>query len=628
MQEILFKPVSMWETPKRLPSLGGIEIASLDIETCDPNLQVLGCGGIRHDGYIAGFSVYTNTGISIYVPICHLGGGNYHEPAEAWRWLKQICENPKILKVGTNLPYEMEWLECSQGIKLVGPLYDVCIAEALIDEEAYSVGLEACAQKYLGESKDESLLKYAADCYGINPKSEMYKLHAKYVGPYGEVDTKLPYKIMPLQKVEIEKQGLEKVLELELKVMKCVWKMRKCGVRIDLTHAKTINQDWTVKENILLSDINGLAGFKVNIWANNDLATACQKMGIMHPLSRTGLPSFKAEFLDVTDDPFLIKVRDARTINRLRGVFVEELISKFVVHDRIHPQIHQLKGDEYGVRGGRFSYSCPNLQQIPSKDDMAEFVRMMFIAEEGKQWGKFDYSQQEPRIMVHYAALMAYNGAADMLKRYKDDPSADFYNVIVNAAGISRRQSKDLSLGRSYGMGKKKMAEKLNTTIPHAIELLAKFDEAVPFIKQLSDSCNNMAKERGYIKTLLGRRRHFNMYEPRNAYYIRNSVPPRIVIPMPLNKAEQEWPGCLLQRANTHKAFNALIQGSGGDMNKRAMVDMDEQFGITPYLTMHDEFGVGIDGPETVKKIVDCMINAIELMIPMKVDVNIGRSWK
>jgi len=630
-QQPLFPPEQgPWTTPKSLPILSDkITEVAVDLETKDPFLKEKGPGTFRKDGHVVGFSVACDQ-FKIYVPIRHCDG-NYHDPVTAIRWFGDIMGKRDLCKVGSNIPYDIEWADMDLGITTRGPLFDTTFAEALIDEESKSVGLEACSMKYLGVGKDEELLKQAADAFGVNPKSELWKLPAKYVGQYGLMDAVRTLETARHQRKELIKQELCNVMIMECDLIPIMWKTRKRGVRIDEEQSRVVSAQYKVAEDDLLKRIETFSCNKgINPWSADDLGKACDVNHIDYPLTKkTGKPSFTTEFLKVSDHRFLKEVREWRTINRLRTVYIDSLIKEYCIKGRIHAQANQLKGDENGTRSGRFSYTNPNLQQTPARDDLARAIRGLFISDPGSLWGKFDYSQQEPRIMVHFAQLMGFDKARDFLQAYKNNPDTDFYKIIQGEAGIIRFEAKTLSLGRSYGMGVKSMSEQLNCELKKAKETLAKFDGAAPFIGQLFDSVEKRAKDVGYIKTILGRRGHFNMYEPTDAWRWRTMVPPRLVHPLRFSEASKKWPTYKLMRANTRNAFNRLIQGSAADMVKKAILNIYNETGIYPYITVHDEVDNPIENEKQAKQVAELMRDAIpEITVPMKVDIDLGRCWK
>ena len=146
-------------------------------------------------------------------------------------------------------------------------------------------------------------------------------------------------------------------------------------------------------------------------------------------------------------------VVEAREINKASTTFIDTLL-KHSHEGRIHAEIHQLRGDKGGTVSGRLSMSNPNLQQIPARHPtIGPAIRSLFIPEEGEQWGSFDYSQQEPRIIVHFAKQLDLAGSSEVAGAYINDPTTDFHQKVAEMANIDRKKAKTINLGLSYDIG-------------------------------------------------------------------------------------------------------------------------------------------------------------------------------
>ena len=268
---------------------------------------------------------------------------------------------------------------------------------------------------------------------------------------------------------------------------------------------------------------------------------------------------------------------------------------------------------------GRFSYQNPNLQQIPARNkDLGPKIRSLFIPEEGCKWGCFDYSQQEPRLVVHYAALYKLPSVYDVIDSYQNDSGADFHQTVADMANISRTQAKTINLGLFYGMGKAKLQAELGlNTKQEAEDLFNQYHQNVPFVRDLMGFTSKTAQSSGSIGTLLGRRCRFNKWEP-NQFGMHK--------PMDFEEAERTYGRGRIRRAFTYKALNKLIQGSAADMTKKAMVDLYNE-GIVPHIQIHDELDISIQSEEQSNKIIEIMENAVSLEVPNKVDYESGLTW-
>lgn len=630
---LLFGPRSDWLPPSQFPCLTGVKKLGLDVETKDPLLLERGPGEIRGDGFVCGISVATHDA-SWYFPIAHLDGGNM-DRGPVIDFLRDNLKDPDCWYLTANGQYDMGWLG-TLGIEPRGRFLDVQLAEALIDEEQESYALDALCSKYGLVGKDENLLKQAGLAYGSsNVKGDLWKFHSRYVGPYAEFDTRCLFPIFDAQVKEMQTQDLMSVFQLECRLMSIVYQMRKRGVRVDWDAAEKFSKDLVTQEEVLRNKLKVEVGFDVDVWSGLDLARVCESKNIYFPRTDKGNPSFVKEWLDEHEHPMMEMVTDIREMSRLRTVFLDDWIIKNMVRDRIHPNWKQTRTEEGGTRSGRFSANKPNPQQFPAAQTRrgvprplgAQF-RSLFIAEEGCEWGKGDWSQQEPRILTHYAALTNKTGAKLAEMAFIKNPELDFYQFMMDASGSNRRTAKDNFLGRAYGMGTKKMAARMNMTIEQSQAALKQVDDAVPFIKEMADACMSLASRRGFIKTIAGRKCHFDYYEPVDSYQLNQAgVDTRPV--RGESRAKSKWPGKLLRRAQTHKALNRLIQGSAADLMKTAIVRCYEEHGWYPYLTVHDELDGPISCEDDARKVLDIMRSPVEsIKIPMKVEWSVGKSWK
>ena len=190
-------------------------------------------------------------------------------------------------------------------------------------------------------------------------------------------------------------------------------------------------------------------------------------------------------------------IAKAREINKAHTTFIDSIL-RYEHKGRIHAEINQLRNAGGGTVTGRFSYQNPNLQQIPARNkDLGPKIRSLFIPEEGCKWGCFDYNQQEPRLVVHYASLYKLPSVYDVVDSYKDNIKSDFHQTVADMAEIPRSQAKVINLGLFYGMGKAKLQAELGVTKEKAADLFNQYHAKVPFVKQLMEKASNRAQERG-----------------------------------------------------------------------------------------------------------------------------------
>jgi DNA polymerase I-like protein with 3'-5' exonuclease and polymerase domains len=338
------------------------------------------------------------------------------------------------------------------------------------------------------------------------------------------------------------------------------------------------------------------------------------------PVRNPPQPSFQKEFLETVEHPIGGLIREARKLDEMAEKFLGNYILGFCRNGRIHAEAHPLRNDDGGARTSRFSYSGPPLQQMPARDEVwAPLIRDCFLAELGCRWDSSDYSQQEPRLAVHFAYLCKIHGAEEAVAYYRDLGSkADFHTMVANMAGIPRSGAKIINLGLMYGMGLRKLAASLGLEVEEAQRLLDQYHDRVPWVSGLSDFCKNRAMARGYIRLLDGARRHFPFWQPRGTRgegsFARREV------------AESRWPNKPLERAFCQKAMNSAIQGSAARQTKRAMVVAYEA-GYLPMVQMHDELCFSVDDPRSGQEISRIMIETSPLVVPIRVDVEYGPTW-
>ena len=616
MQTNFFSPQSEWLPPKNFPDLSDAKEIAFDLETKDTQLKTRGPGWMTNNGHIIGVAVAVD-GWKGYYPIRHENGFNF-DPSRVLKWTAKTLSTDAI-KIAHNAVYDLGWLH-AEGIKVNGPIVDTMSMATILNENKFSYALNSVGKDLLNEIKDESKLKQAAIDFGVDPKNEMYKLPAIFVGDYAEQDADLTLRLYKTMRVMIDKESLSSVYKLEMQILPIVFEMMKRGVRVDVEQAHRYKKTFKNTEKKILDSIFKDTDIAVDIWAADSVAKVFDKLKIEYPRTeKTEKPSFTKDFLSKHEHPIAQKIVQAREFNKLQTTFLDTIF-KHEKNNRIHASIHQLRDGVSGTVSGRFSYSNPNLQQLPSRNpDIKKKIRGLFLPEEGSVWGSFDYSQQEPRLATHYAFNLGCDGAEEVVNIYNKDPNADFHDIVSKIANISRTNAKTINLGLLYGMGVKKLAEELKFDKDLVKDFLAKFHKQIPFIKDLSNRVSQYANSTGYVATLKGRKCRFELWEPTSFGVFKA---------LPYDQAKEKYGRHhALQRAGTYKALNRLIQGSAADQTKQAMVDLYNE-GMVPLVQIHDELTLSIDGSEGTKnKIIDIMTNCVKLAVPSKVDCETGKSW-
>ena len=543
----------MCNTPKDL-DLQNVNTVAIDIETYDPNLKTKGLGAIRKDGFITGVAVATGKD-TVYFPIHHsdtlLKG---EELKEFWDEMNKILlQNDKITKVFHNAIYDVCWLQAVTGKKLKGRIVDTMVAASVIDENRFKYSLDALSKDYLDDSKykydlQEKTLKWSGGMQR-DPMSNMHKLPSKVVKEYAKQDVNLTLKLWELFDKKLDEvlyikpengkaYTCRNIFELETRLFPCLVEMKFKGVRIDTPKLEQLGKKLKFRRDNLLNIIKKHTGLSLQLWAATSIKQLLdnQKITNYDKTPKSKMPKLPKDFLKTHENRFLRFISKAREADKAVNTFIEGL-KGYVYKGRIHADINQIRSDQGGTVTGRFSMSNPNLQQIPSKGYIGKKMRELFIPEEGCDWGSFDYSQQEPRIVVHYAIkkilreLKEYVDEETGKKKFRDvgiskegeelkkqfnNSKADFHQIVADMAKISRKQAKTINLGLFYGMGKGKLQAELNLDKDQAKKLFDTYHSKVPFVKQLSDGLMQFATKNKLIFTLEDRFCRFDKYESVN----------------------------------------------------------------------------------------------------------------
>ena len=636
-------PPTEWVEPTEYPDLRSHDEIAIDLETQDTELKTKGSGAVVGRGKVVGIAVATYNQ-SWYFPIAHGEGPNMNRQ-KTLEWFKDILECPAT-KIFHNAMYDVCWIR-NLGLKINGLIVDTMIASSLLDENRFSYTLNTLSWHFLNEGKNERALVEAAKARGIDPKKDMWMLPAHEVGAYAEKDASLTFKLWQHVKKLFLHQDLNSIFELETELFPCLVDMRFLGVRVDIEAAHQLKDKLSLEEKECLQLVKKETGVDTQIWAARSIAQVFQKLNLPYERTeKTNSPSFTKNFLSNHPHPIIQKIATARKINKINTTFIDTIL-EHEHNGRIHAEINQIRSDDGGTVTGRFSYQNPNLQQIPARDpDTGPLIRSLFIPEEGCQWGCFDYSQQEPRLVAHYALKFGLPSVNTIADSYESNPATDFHQIVAEMAQIPRSQAKTINLGLFYGMGKAKLQAELGVTKSKAEELFERYHSKVPFVKQLMNKIMSAGSNKGQIKTLLGRRCRFPKYEP----ILRGSdwgkyVPAEdhermlelqemgphlkddegvILEDKDGNPKKNYWHNNPTRRAFTYKALNKLIQGSAADMTKKAMLDLYKA-GIIPHIQVHDELDISVDGNQ--EKIKQIMEDAVDLELPNKVDYESGPNW-
>lgn len=652
-------PHSDWRPPDlaQLPEWRRAKRIAIDVETYDPLLKIVG-PSVRHGGYIVGVAFALEDGPSFYLPYRHQCAVDNLPADQVLRYVReQVASLETTTIVGANLAYDLDFLAV-EGVVFPDTVWfrDVQIAEPLLDELQASYSLQNIATRYGLPGKDEHLLDAAAHLWRTSSKGGLWQLPARFVGPYAQRDVELPLILLRRQERQLEDEGLWPVYNLESRLLPILVAMRRHGVRIDTDRLDQI-ADWALREATeCVREVSFHSGIKVavtDLWKAGALARALQTVGLAIPKTALGHPSITHEWLEQQTHPVARAVSRARLVDKIRTTFCESIRTHLVDHgpgnQRIHCTFNQLRRQREddslgGGRYGRLSSEHPNMQQQPSRGvftqgqalsvlgkspgdvvQLGKLWRSIYVPDEGGLWATLDYSAQEPRMVCHYAARMQLPGADFLVERYRQETQTDEMDIHRAMAELlgwvtptmskaeakpQRDRAKNIFLGLCYGMGPAKLCRAIGyptqwvtardgrlieTAGPEGQQILDRFDQMVPFVRQLAKRCSLVASERGFIRTLDGRRCRFPQ----------------------LPDGTFDW---------CHKALNRLIQGSSAGQTKAAMVAAWDA-GFNLQLQVHDELDLTVYSLGEAEALAQIMRTCTPLEVPSRIDLEIGPNW-
>lgn len=569
------------------------EIFSLDTETT--SIEAL-------DAKLVGLSFSTEDFRAWYVPVSR----ETEKAKKILEIFRPVYENPKILKVGQNLKYDLTVL-ANYGIHLSGPLFDTMLAHYLIQPELRH-NMDYLAEIYLNYKTIhiEEL---------IGPKGRGQKnmgdLEPKDIYKYACEDADVTLRLMKPLAEELRKNSLEEVFQnIEMPLMPVLARMERNGVVLDTETLKEVEHDFTARLQTLEKDIYELAGHEFTINSPRQVGEVLfgeLKLSEKVKKTKSGQYSTSEEVLrDLhSKHPIVQKILDYRGLKKLLSTYVEalpKLINPATGH--IHTSFNQAV-----TATGRLSSSNPNLQNIPVRGEDGREIRKAFIPEAGEIFFSADYSQIELRIMAHLSGdehmIEAFNAGHDV---HAATAARIFHKDIKDISKDERRKAKTANFGIIYGISAFGLAERMDVSRTEAKELIDSYFEMYPKIKDYISKAVDTAREKGYIETEFGRRRYLPDINSRNAvvrgYAERNAV-------------------------------NAPIQGTAADIIKIAMIRVQQRLDAEGckarmMLQVHDElnFSVPADEFDKVKRIViEEMQGAYKMSVPLEADCGEGKNW-
>jgi len=650
-------PECSWTAPTELPTLRnrGIKRISFDVETKDEGLRQLG-PGTRRGSHVVGLALGTDDGHRWYFPTRHAGGENMDE-AKVRAWAKDELNAFDGEVVGAHLLYDLEFMampEWDVTFRNAKGFHDILLAEPLIDEwRPHGYSMDDVADYHLGEGKRHEMLFAwgAANGYASEDqvKGNLWRAPARFVGDYGEGDADLPLRVFAEQEKIIAAEGLQEVYDVERGLLPLLLAMRLRGVPVNVARAERVNAQLIEERDKWLAEVRRLSTSRAELMAPDSFAQALADRGLKVPrTAKKGKLSVTKAWLALYQgkDALVDAIQAGRRVDKVINTYTSNIL-KYSINGRIYAEFPQLKGERGGTIA-RFSSARPNLQNQPARDEeLGPLTRSIFEPEQGETFERQDESQIEYRLLVHFASLTKdpatgrdLAGAEEAKQSYINDPKTDFHNMAAEMVGVDpgdkflRKRVKNVNFCRVYMGGDDKIATTAGISIEEARDFSRLYDRKLPFVRQLGTIAMRMAESRGYVRTLLGRRQRFTLWEPNWRQSKGESKADRKARMMLHDQAVETY-GSNIRRAFCHAGLNRILQGSAADVLKKALKDTWDA-GVcrvlgAPLITVHDENDWSIphskEAEQAAAEARYIMENTVKLTVPMRVDWDRGANW-
>jgi len=566
---------------------------------------------------LVGIALAVQEGEGYYIPVGH----TYPQAVEAQLPLEEVIAalqkpftNARIPKYGHNIKYDYAVL-ARYGLKATPLTFDTMLGEWLSDPSSHSLGLKKLSFVRLGFEMTE-----ITELIGSGKKQiTMDQVAIERAAPYAAADVDMTTRLVPILQKELEEKGLTRLMEeIEMPLVSVLAEMEMTGVALDPEHLKEMSGELEKVLTKLEAEIHKTVGYAFNINSTQQLSDALYTKLQLKPADKSrktaaGKYSTAADVLEDMRDqhPVIERILEQRELSKLKSTYVDALPEAInPTTQRVHTSYNQA-----GSVTGRIASSDPNLQNIPIRTELGRRVRKAFIAPRGQRLVAADYSQIELRLAAHMAQDKT------MLQAFRD--GADIHTATIAAilnippdqvTKDQRRQAKSINFGLLYGMGAFALARQTGLTLAEAENFVKNYFERFPGVKQYLDETKRLAAERGYVETLLGRRRYFPG------------------LSAPSNSRE----GAIARARAEREAINAPIQGTAADIIKLAMLRLPAalakaKLSAKMLLQVHDELVLECPAKEveaTARVVRSVMEGAFKLDIPLGVEVRSGANWE
>lgn len=554
---------------------------------------------------IVGIAICNEREKAFYTPIAHSGLSSgmlqQVEMRDVMEILGPLFRDEGIAKIGHNLKYDMALL-MQAGVGVAGRLFDTMIASYLLNPSKANHGLDEVSLEYLSKRK----ISFAEV---LKKRATFAEVAIEEAAPYAGEDAALAFELKDILFKKIRENGLERIyFDIEMPLIEVLIHIEKAGIKVDAALLGSMSGEMAVEIDSIRKRIFFLAGEEFNINSPKQLSSV-----LFHSLGLNPSKKTKTGFstgMDVLEELSEVhelpgEVLNYRSLTKLKTTYLDVLPSLINAKTgRVHTSFNQTV-----TATGRLSSSEPNLQNIPIRGDWGRRIRGAFIAEEGNLLLSADYSQVELRILAHLSGdkglTEAFVGDLDIHTR----TASELYGIPLDKVTQDmRRTAKTVNFGVIYGISAFGLSEALNIERKDAEIYIRQYFERHPGVREFAEKALVEARQKGYVTTLLGRKR-----------------------PVPELKNQNKN----IRQQGERLAVNSPIQGTAADIIKVAMINIWRRFreeGVKAQMIVqvHDELLCELPESELclISKIVkEEMEGAVSLSVPLKVEIGYGKNW-
>lgn len=585
---------------KWLDALKAAPLFAFDTETTSLNYK---------EAELVGISVCIEPGKAAYIPVGHDYPGAPEQLNRDWvlAQFKPLLEDEQLKKVGQHLKYDKNVL-ANYDITLNGIAFDTMLESYVLNSTASRHDMDSLALAYL----NHNTIHYE-DIAGKGAKQLTFnQIDLDQAAPYAAEDADITLRLHQVlwKQLEADEKLKTVLLDIEVPLASVLSRMEQLGVFIDSQRLAQHSQDLAKRIDELEKQVHEEAGETFNLGSTKQLQQILFEKLELPIIKKTpkGAPSTSEEVLQelALEYPIPEMIMQYRGLSKLKNTYTDKL-PNMINHrsGRVHTSYHQAV-----TATGRLSSTDPNLQNIPIRNEEGRRVRQAFVPRDGYKFVAADYSQIELRIMAH---LSQDQGLLDAFSQGKDihraTASEVFDTPLDEVTAEQRRSAKAINFGLIYGMSAFGLSRQLGIARGEAQEYMDLYFKRYPGVLRYMDDTRALAKEKGYVETVFGRRLYLPDIKASNGARRKGA-----------------------ERA----AINAPMQGTAADIIKMAMIQVDDwiqqEGGDDIYMMMqvHDElvFEIKADKVESAtQKIVSLMEQAAPLSVPLEVEAGVGENW-